>query len=290
MAAVPQSAAYHPDGSTAPPLPETRFIELDAAALGLEHGRLSFMEAGEGPETVLLLHGIGSNSTGWRFVLPALAQRARVIAWNAPGYWLSADFAADTPSAGDYARVAVALLDALGIERAHFVGSSFGSMVSIVAAAEHPARVGRLALLGASRGQRWKPPEERARMLAMRRDSIAGGGMVLARERWQNLVGPGTPDLVRKWVQETLAATHAKGLMRSARASDETDSLDFAPQIRAPTLILVGSEDRVNPLDVSKALAEAIPGARLVLQEGIGHQAKLEAPRATVAALEKHLF
>ncbi|WP_426954852.1 alpha/beta fold hydrolase [Muricoccus radiodurans] len=280
----------HPDGTAAPSLPETRFVELDAAALGLEHGRLSFMEAGTGPETVLLMHGIGSNSTGWRFVMPVLAARARVIAWNAPGYWLSADFAAEAPAAEDYARVAAALLDMLGVERAHIVGSSFGSMIGVVLAALHPGRVARLALLGSSRGQRWKPAEERARMLAMRRDSIAAGGMALARTRWRNLVAPGTSETVGEWVRDTLAATHAKGLLRSARASDATDTLDFARDVRAPTLILVGSEDRVNPPEVSQALAGAIPGAVLEVQDGIGHLAKLEAPGATAARLGQHLF
>jgi pimeloyl-ACP methyl ester carboxylesterase len=280
----------HPDGSEAPPLPETRFVELDAVALGLEHGRLSYMEAGEGPETVLLMHGIGSNSTGWRFVLPRLTRRARVIAWNAPGYWLSADFAAEAPQATDYARAAVALLDALGVGRAHLVGSSFGSMIAAVIAAEYPDRVGKLALLGSSRGQRWKPQAERDRMLAMRRDTIAGGGMALARERWRNLVAPDTPESVGEWVRHSLSATHAKGLLRSARASDGTDTLDFAPRIAAPTLILVGSEDRVNPPDVSRALAGAIPGAVMEVQDGIGHLAKLEAPAATTARLERHLF
>jgi pimeloyl-ACP methyl ester carboxylesterase len=280
----------HPDGTETPALPETRFSELDAAALGLEHGRLSYMEAGEGPETVLLMHGIGSNSTGWRFVLPVLAARARVVAWNAPGYWLSADFASEAPSAEDYAKVAVALLDALGIPRAHLVGSSFGSMIGVVLAATHPAWVGRLALLGSSRGQRWKPQAERDRMLAMRRDTIAQGGMALARERWRNLVAPGTGEEVGRWVRDTLSATHARGLLRSARASDATDTLDYAPRVTAPTLILVGSEDRVNPPEVSRVLAEAIPGAVLEVQPGIGHLAKLEAPAATASHLLAHLF
>ena len=280
----------HPDGTIAHPLPETRFVELDAAALGLEHGRLSYLEAGEGPETVLLLHGIGSNATAWRFLLPAFAARARVIAWNAPGYWLSADLAAESPAAEDYARIAAALLDALGVPRAHVVGSSFGSMVAVVLAAEHPDRVGRMALLGASRGQRWKGEAERKRMLAMRRESVSRGGMELARMRWRNLVAPGTPEIVGEWVRDALCATHARGLLRSACASDATDALDHAPRVAAPTLILVGSEDRVNPVEVGRALCGAIPGATMDVQQGVGHLAKLEAPGATAARLLGHLF
>jgi pimeloyl-ACP methyl ester carboxylesterase len=74
----------HPDGTPIPPLPDLRFVELSAAALGLEGPRMSCMEAGAGPATILCLHGIGANSTGWRFSLAALSAHARGIAWNAP--------------------------------------------------------------------------------------------------------------------------------------------------------------------------------------------------------------
>ena len=175
----------HPDGTPIPPLPDLRFIE--ATAPGLDGRRLSYMEAGQGP-AVLLLHGIGANSMGWRFILAGLAPDARVIAWNAPGYLMSDPFAADAPRAEDYADAAVALLDALGVAApVRVVGSSFGSLVGAALAARHPGRVARLALLGTSRGQRWKGDEERARMLAMRAGSIAGGGVALARRagaRW----------------------------------------------------------------------------------------------------------
>ncbi|WP_376100596.1 hypothetical protein ACE7GA_07595 [Roseomonas sp. CCTCC AB2023176] len=127
-------------------------------------------------------------------------------------------------------------------------------------------------------------------MLAMRGDSIARGGMELARVRWANLVAPGTPEAVGEWVREVLCATHEKGLMRSARCSDRTDSLDHAPRVTAPALILVGSEDRVNPPEVGRNLCGAIPGAVMEVQPGIGHLAKLEAPGATAARLLRHLF
>ncbi len=278
----------HPDGTPIPPLPDLRFVEAPGGARS--GPRLSYMEAGEGP-VVLLLHGIGANSMGWRFILEGLAPAARVIAWNAPGYLMSDPFASEAPRAEDYADAAVALLDALGLAGpAHVVGSSFGSLIGAALAARHPGRVGRLALLGTSRGQRWKGPEERARMLAMRAGSIEQGGVALARSRWQALVAPGTGPVVAALVQGMVAATDARGLLAAARATDIADVVaDFAPRIAAPTLVVTGTEDRVNPPEVGAAVAAAIPGARLEHPPGIGHLPELEAPALTLALLRDFL-
>lgn len=278
----------HPDGTPVPPLPDLRFAEVALPALAGR--RLSFMEAGQG-QPVLLLHGIGANSMGWRFILAGLAPTARVIAWNAPGYLMSDPFAADSPRAEDYADAAVALLDALGVSGpAHVVGSSFGSLVGAALAACHPGRVGRLALLGTSRGQRWKGLEERARMLAMRASSIEQGGVALARSRWQALVAPDAGPVVAALVQGMVAATDARGLMPAARATDIADVVaDFAPGITAPTLVVTGTQDRVNPPEVGAAVAAAIAGARLEHPAGIGHLPELEAPAATLRLLRDFL-
>jgi len=280
----------HPDGTPIPPLPDLRFVAADAAALRLAGPRLSYMEAGEGP-VVLCLHGIGANSMGWRFVLAGLAPGARVIAWNAPGYFMSDPFVSEAPRAEDYADVAVGLLDALGIGApVHVVGSSFGSLVGAALAARHPGRVARLALLGTSRGQRWKGDEERARMLAMRAGSIEQGGVALARSRWQALVAPGTGALVASLVQGMVAATDARGLMPAARCTDVADVVaDHAPRIAAPTLVVTGTEDRVNPPEVGAAVAAAIAGSRLEHPIGIGHLPEIEAPALTLGLLRSFL-
>lgn len=283
----------HPDGSPIPPLPDLRFVEVDAARLGLEGPRLSFMEAGQGPRTVLCLHGIGANSTGWRFVLAALAGEARVIAWNAPGYYLSDHFAAEAPKAESYADAAVALLDALGVTGPVFLaGSSFGSMLSACIAQRHPGRVAKVALMGTSRGQRWKGPEGRARMLAMRAESVAGGGVALARTRSGKLVSPTAPPEVLRMVQAMVAATDPRGLMQAARCTDGVDVVeDFAPRIACPTLVITGADDQVNPPDeVGRLIAQAIPNARFVAPAGVGHLPELEAPKVTIDLLRGHFL
>lgn len=282
----------HPDGTPIPPLPDLRFVELDAAALGLEGPRMSYMEAGAGPATILCLHGIGANSMGWRFSLAALSRHARVIAWNAPGYMLSDNLAAEAPPAESYADVAAALLDALGVAGpVHVAGSSFGSMLAACLAARHPARVAKLALLGTSRGQRWKGAEGRAQMLAMRAASVAEGGVALARTRSHKLVAPAAPAEVLALVQGVVAATHPRGLMQAARCTDLVDVIaDFAPRIACPTLAVTGAEDQVNPPDVGQAIAAAIPGARFLSPPGIGHLPELEAPAKTLDLLRTHFL
>ena len=283
----------HPDGTPIPPLPDLRFAEVEAARLGLEGPRISYMEAGDGPETILCLHGIGANSTGWRFSLAALSRHARVIAWNAPGYYLSDNFAAEAPDAADYADVAVALLDALGVAGpVYLAGSSFGSMTGACLAARHPARVKKLALMGTSRGQRWKGAEGRAQMLAMRAASVAEGGVALARTRSAKLVSPNAPPAVLAMVQAVVAATNPRGLMQAARCTDKADViLDFAPHIACPTLAITGTDDQVNPPDtVGRLIAAAIQGARFESPAGIGHLPELEAPAQTSELLRTFFF
>lgn len=272
-----------------PALPEIGLIGVDPATCGLEGRRMSYIEAGAGHrQAVFLLHGIGSNATGWRYVIDGLKDRYRVIAWNAPGYYLSDNLRAEAPTNFDYADAVAALLDTLGIEAAHFAGSSFGSLIAASFAARHPGRVQRLALFGTSRGQKWLPQDERERRLRMREDSIRDGGIGLAETRWKNLVSATASPTAIRLTQEVLKATHRRGLMQAARASDTTDVLEFAGTIGAPTLLVVGTEDRVNPPEISRAINAAIPGSRLVELERVGHMPKLEAPDRVVALLGEH--
>ncbi len=274
--------------SALPALPELQLIAVDPRAAGMEGARMSFMQAGSGPDTVLLLHGIGSNCTAWRFMFEALRADYSVVAWNAPGYYLTDHLHSAAPSNWQYADALAALLDALGIVTAHVAGSSFGSMVGASFAARHPQRVRRLALLGASRGQKWLPPDERARRLAMRDATAAEGALAMSEKRWRVLLGPNADDTVIRLTREVLMATHPRGLMQAARASDSTDVCEFAGGIAAPTLVITGSCDQVNPPALGQAVAAAIPHSRIEILPGIGHLPKLEAPAATARLLHDH--
>ena len=274
--------------SALPALPELQLIAANPQAAGMEGARMSFMQAGSGPETVLLLHGIGSNSTAWRYMFEALRADYRVVAWNAPGYYLTDHLRAEAPTNWQYADALAALFDALGIVSAHVAGSSFGSMVAASFAVRHPQRVRRLALLGASRGQKCLPLKERARRLALRDASAAEGAVAMSEKRWRVLLGPNADDTVIRLTREVLMATQPRGLKQAARASDSTDVCEFAAGIAAPTLVITGDCDQVNPPAIGQAIAAAIPGSRIEILPGIGHLPKLEAPVATARLLRDH--
>src|SRR5918997_4962927 len=117
---------------------EERSVDVDGLPI-------HYLSAGEGPPLVLL-HGAGDNALDWRWMLPALARTHRVYAPDLPGSPDSARPVADYSSAF-FERFITGFLDALGIERATFVGNSLGGLISLHLALSEPSRVDALVLV-----------------------------------------------------------------------------------------------------------------------------------------------
>lgn len=134
--------------ATAPPAPEIagaeqRTVTIDAHDVGALNVHLH--EAGEGPP-VLLLHGWPQDALCWRYVMPLLADRYRVIAPDMRGFGAS-----DAPGRGYNGETlgadAIALLDALEIERAHMIGHDWGGFAMFAAAIAAPQRIASMVVL-----------------------------------------------------------------------------------------------------------------------------------------------
>jgi 3-oxoadipate enol-lactonase len=232
---------------------------------------------GTGPPLILLNGGLMS-ITAWDPFIPGLSSRYSVIRCDFRGQLRSGG---PLPTSLDeHARDVVDLMNTLGIESAHWMGLSFGALVSMVAAARHPDRVGQLTLIAATERTDARMRREAAEGRALAESAAAGG--------------EGAAQMVRRifsqtWSDEWLARQPA-GFMEariqqvaalpraffegSAAILGLLEDLDLTPllgDITAPTLVIGGADDRVFPPEHSHAIADLIPGAKLEIIEGTGH-------------------
>ena len=113
----------------------------------LQDPQVAYIDAGTGPETLLLIHGLAANAGFWRYNIPALAQHYRVIAVDLPGFGRSQKRQSYAYDMSFYAATLQRLLDELGIRTVVPVGHSMGGQIALTMALQSPDRVSRLVLL-----------------------------------------------------------------------------------------------------------------------------------------------
>lgn len=276
----------------------TELPEADLALLGQElpalqsadvvsplydggHGRLEYRMAGATDRPViLLLHGLGSSSAGYRAQLAGLADDFRVIAWNAPGFGGSTHLATDDPDVHDYADIIAALLTALRIDRvAALVGSSWGSVIATAFAARQPERLGHLVLSAANTARGNLTSEARATELAARLQSADTSIPVPRSAVADRLLTPQTPPLVRQLVEPLRDAMTTRGWRQAITMLFTVYTPDLIREVASPISLLAGTADQLAPYrDHAVRLRDAARSAELHLFEGYGHMLKLEAP------------
>jgi 3-oxoadipate enol-lactonase len=242
-----------------------------------------------GPEDapVLLMGGsLGTALQMWDGQLP-LAERLRLVRFDHRGHGAS-----PTPPApyeiADLGRDVLALMDALGIERASYCGSSIGGMVGMWLGANAAERIDRLALICTSAhmppASAWR--DRAAAVLDAGSPEVVADGVV---ERWL------TPDYarehpeVRARLRAMLAGTDAAGYAACCGAIERMDLRDQLPRIAAPALVISGSDDPATPLENQRLIAEGIPGARHEIVGPAAHMAPVQQPAAINRLILEHL-
>ncbi len=240
----------------------------------------NYHDAGHG-DNVVLLHGSGpgvSAWANWRLVIPALAERFRVLAPDAVGFGYTERPAGVRYDLDTWVGHALGFFDAMGIGQAHVVGNSFGGALAMALAIRHPERVGRLVLMGSGGldfpltpglDETWgyTPSVENMRRLldlfAYDRNLVNDE---LARLRYEASMRPG--------IQEAYASMfpppRQDGIRRIASREEDIRALSH------PTLIIHGREDRIIPVSSSQRLFELIPNAQLHLFGKCGHWTQIE--------------
>ncbi len=264
-----------------PTVPELQFVEIPPTLRDRFIGdRISYMEAGkaDGP-VVLMLHGIGANSSYFRYQFHDLGDRYRMIAWNAPGYLLSDNLRKERPTCTDYSDALEGFVQAMGLSKFILHANSFGSVVAQCYIEQHPDRVSRLVMSGTSLGDAATPPDIREAAFQRRQKQFERtGGMGYARDVIGLVLSPHATEDVRQIVMRVLEGTSGPGYLQANFIGVDLDTLKFAPHIHVPVLLIHGSEDKLAPIDQSAVvLAKAVPTARLERLQGVGHLVEAEA-------------
>ena len=242
-------------------------------------GPVSVRQRGATGKCLFLLHGIGGNSGGWRKQHEAFSSRFRVVAWDAPGYGESFDFAAEAPNLEDYADAFVATLEGLGVDRADVVGHSLGGLIAACAAAKYPERIDRLVLTACSSGHASYDKEKRQSILRTRLEAFSTGDpSTYARARVKNVLSAAPAAGVFEEAVGVMAQIRQPGFPQATRMVSASDIFPYLARIKAPTRVICGTADQVTPPALNRKIAESIPGADFVSIEGAGHWLFLEYP------------
>jgi pimeloyl-ACP methyl ester carboxylesterase len=228
---------------------------------------------GDGPP-LLLIGGLGFGRWSWFRQVPALSNHFRTITFDIRGEQSLVHGVADLTAE------VVSLLDHLGIEKAHTLGTSLGGFVAQELALERPDLVDRLVLVCTSYGGRapvTMSPLALGRMLgwgALSPESATRRGLETATSDTYRDENPEEFDLILRWrlADSPSLATYYQQAMAGARFDASHD----VENIASPTLVIHGADDRYVPAANAAALAQAIPNARLRIFEDAGHLVFIE--------------
>ncbi|WP_235999743.1 alpha/beta fold hydrolase [Qaidamihabitans albus] len=239
--------------------------------------RTRVLEAGTGPETLILMHGIGGHLEAYARNIPAFAERYRVIAYDFPGHGFTTHATANL-ELDDYVAHLAALLDTLGVRRAHLNGESLGGWVAMKFAVAHPGRVEKLVLN--TPGGNLSVPEVRERIQTLSQGAAddPSDERIRARLEWlmadnatvtQELVDtrrtiysrPGFSDSMRFIMCLQDEQIRARNMVTDA----DLDAIDVS------TMVVWTSDDPSGPAATGLRIAERLVSGRFELVKDAGH-------------------
>jgi len=289
-----------------PPLEDTvpphELADADSRFLVVDGVDVHFKTIGHGTSAFLLLHGFGASTFTWHAVWQDLGLLGRTVAYDRPGFGLTSRpvvGSGSNPYAGQtQPAIALALLDALHIDRAILIGNSAGGRVAVDIALAAPERVRALVLispaigtggpsLGWLRPLMHTPQLDRLGPWFVR--SIRDTGLDVMARAWHEperltdavIAGYRRPLGAHDWDRALWEVTRAP---RQPLTDAELGSLSGLP-----TLVVTGDDDRIVAPDVSERAAAAIPDSRFEVIQQCGHVPQEECPEAFMNLMRRFL-
>ena len=279
--------------------PDSRFIELN----GLN---VHYKQAGSGEPLILLLHGFSASTFSWREVMQPLAAFGTVVAYDRPGFGLTerplGDELKNWPGANPYgpdaqADQVAALIEALGFEKAILVGQSAGGTIAMHAYLRHPERVQGIVFVdpaiyraggapGRLRPLLEMPLLDRVGVLVSR--SLAAQGDRLIKQAWHDPAKV-TPEVLAGYRKPLQVENWDRALWEFTLAGRDLKLGERVKDVKAPTLVITGDDDRIVPTADSIRLASELPNAELVVIPNCGHLPQEECPEPFLEAATRFM-
>jgi pimeloyl-ACP methyl ester carboxylesterase len=232
-------------------------------------------------QPLVMIRGIGSNADHWYEQVPALSKKYQLLVFDNRGIARSSD-PGRSFSTKDMAADTAALMEAVGVKKAHILGYSMGGMIAQELALAYPAKIKGLILVATDCGisLRIEARPEYSRLftemirLGTNEAKTAAAGCLFAKQTFES-----RPDIVQRYAEVSLRfPAPQKTLERQWEAITRHDACSRLQNITAPTLVITGSEDVLIPPENARVLAKRIPGARMRCFDGGGHLFVVEQP------------
>ncbi|MFA3790886.1 alpha/beta fold hydrolase [Aliiglaciecola sp. SL4] len=278
-----------PDRSVAELAPKwapapSQFIDVDGMQIHLRD---------EGPKNdplpIVLLHGTSASLHTWEGWTQTLKSQRRVIRFDLPGFGLTGPNPQNDYSIEQYSRTVIDVMDNLGVERFVLAGNSLGGYISWATAVIYPQRVEKLILVDAS-GYPYQSTSVPLAFTISQKPLLKFliGDMLprsLVVKSVKNVYGDPrkvTPELVDRYYQLTTREGNRQALEARFAQTQSNDLINRIPEIKQPTLIIWGQEDRLIPVNLGRRFQEEIENSELVIFATLGHVPHEEDPDSTV--------
>ena len=273
-------------------------IDLDAfeamkKSVALPDGEtLAYLTMGDPAGTpVVLIHGYTDSARDWVPLIPYLAPRLRLILVDIRGHGRSAKPECCYTRA-DFAYDIKLLLDALHVERADIVGHSLGSIIAQTFAELWPERTGRVVLISSSGGRRPGAAPRAAKFdyaaaIRQLKEPIDPDSKFMIEWWWSPT--PVDPDFNRRLREDAAAIPLRVWLAVLDQGLIDTDLQRTLPRLKAPALLIWGSDDPLMEREVRDTLREALPQAEVKIFPGLGHNPFWEQPAQCAEVINRFL-
>jgi 3-oxoadipate enol-lactonase len=230
-------------------------------------------------ELLVFMHGIGGNKRNWHPNMEAFAKHWHVVAWDARGYGESDDYEGPLDFT-DFSRDLARLLDHFKADKAHIVGLSMGGRIAQDFAALYPQRLITLTLCDTFQGFSHFTEDQKREFIRSRKEPLENGGEPkdIAGPVARSLCGPNVTKEAYEALVDSMSRLHKLSYIKTIESTVRAATHGDPKNIRVPTHVIVGREDKLTTPAMCEKLAQMIPGAKFTVIEDAGHLVNIEKP------------